>query len=72
MKRDDSSLSIGESVSREIIENFIQNVKNLDAKVVHNRLHAIVNFYGDDEGFLETAARFSAVADPNLKTSADE
>lgn len=58
--------SVAEAVSIEISKQFIEALKKMDSDVGVRRLTAIIQQFGYDDGFLNTAARFIAVKNASM------
>lgn len=67
--KDYSCYSIDEVINLEAMQEFTDNIRLLDSKIVAARLVAIINMLGKNESFIDIALRFNKLA-PH-KTSVD-
>lgn len=62
-------IAVSEAVSIETSRQFIEALKKMDSDLAARRLHAIIQQFGVDDGFLNTASRFISIK--NVTTSVD-
>lgn len=62
-------IAVFEAVSIETTRQFVEALKKMDSDLATRRLHAIIQQFGVDDGFLNTASRFISIK--NVTTSVD-